>query len=130
MRSGGYGSDFAVEGHPCCRARPGVTWSVGAEEAEVGSQRGWQRNAADAAGLGLFDGDGAGCLRRGSLDLDSAGVEIAVADLEAEGFADAQAGECQEADEQAEFITGLVVWPRRLTWRAGYLRGQRFNFLG
>ena len=47
----------------------------------------------------MFDGYDARCLRRGSLDFDSTGIEIEVANLEAEGLADAQASKCEEANE-------------------------------
>ena len=53
-----------------------------------------------AAGLGVLDRYDARCLRRGSLHLDPTGIEIEVADLQAEGLADAQASKGEEADEQ------------------------------
>jgi len=47
----------------------------------------------------VFDGHGTRCLGCGALNFDSAAVEVEVGDLEAERFADAQAGEREEADE-------------------------------
>lgn len=93
------------------------------------SQRGWERDSAHRAGLGVFDRHGAGSLGRDSLHFDSTRIEIEVAELEAEGFVDAHAGECEKADEQAELVTGLVVGPQHSRSRVRDFVSEGFDFL-